>query len=153
MDLLKKADQTFRVVLRAANRINGSTMTEPEFNIQNNYQVQYKFYNKCIMKIDSIYLGTENGGFGDETLAGKIITLSYNGSQINSFDSKSSDQTTVVSIINAPHGNEERNANTDITHLICEITNMFGPIKFIFSETIPDDINYIIAYTLYFYKE
>ena len=153
MELLKKADQTFRVVLRHFNRIAGSTMTEPEFNIQNNYQVQYKFYNKCIMKIDSIYLGTENGGFGDDTLAGKIITLSYNGSQINSFDSKSSDQTTVVSIINTPHGNEERNANTEITHLICEITNMFGPIKFIFSETIPDDIDYIIAYTLYFYKE
>ena len=32
MDLLKKADQTFRVVLRTDNRINGSTLKEPEFN-------------------------------------------------------------------------------------------------------------------------
>jgi hypothetical protein len=43
MDLLKKADKTFRVVLRHSDRINGSTMTEPEFNIENNYQEQYKF--------------------------------------------------------------------------------------------------------------
>ena len=43
MDLLKKADKTFRVVLRQSDRINGSTKTEPEFNIKNNYQEQYKF--------------------------------------------------------------------------------------------------------------
>ena len=46
MDLLKKADQTFRVVLRHFNRIAGSTMTEPEFNIQNNYQYNNVCGNK-----------------------------------------------------------------------------------------------------------
>ena len=49
MDLLKKADKTFRVVLRTDHKINGSTLREPEFNIKHNYQEQYKFYNRCII--------------------------------------------------------------------------------------------------------
>ena len=153
MDLLKKADQTFRVVLRADDKINGSTQTEPEFNIKNNHQVQYKFYNKCIMKIDSIDVSTENGGLRVASLLKKLITLSYNGSQINSFDSKDNDMTSVVSIINTPKGAEDINSNTKITYFASEITNIFGPVRFKFSETIPDNTDYIIAYTLYFYHQ
>ena len=78
MDLLKKADQTFRVVLSAGDRINGSTLTEPEFNIKNNYQEQYKCYNKCIMKLDSIALTSKDFSGIDEQ--NDIITLEYNGS-------------------------------------------------------------------------
>ena len=154
MDLLKKADQTFRVVLRVGDKINGSTATEPEFNIKHNYQVQYKFYNRCIMKIDSIDFSSENGGLGVATLVKKLITLSYNGSQMNSFDTKDNDMTSVVSIINTPKTDaEDINSNTKFTHFTNEITNVFGPVRFQFSETIPANINYIIAYTLYFYKE
>ena len=43
MDSLKKADKTFRVVLRTNQRINGSGLREPEFNIKHNYQEQCNF--------------------------------------------------------------------------------------------------------------
>ena len=106
------------------------------------------------MKIDSIDFPSANDGFGDDSLVGKLITLSYNGSQMNSFDTKDNDMTSVVSIINTPKTDaEDINTNTKFTHFTNEITNVFGPVRFQFSETIPANINYIIAYTLYFYKE
>ena len=157
MDLLKKADQTFRVVLSVGDRINGSTFTEPEFNIKNNYQEQYKFYNRCIMKMDCVTFKRGVNGLGgnivDHILREKVITLSYNGSQSNSFDSLYNDQTSVVSIIETPLSAVASATAAVITHLPCEITNIFGPVKFKFDTSIPPLADYKLAYTLYFYKE
>ena len=154
MDLLKKADKTFRVVLRHSNRIAGSTMTAPEFNIQNNYQEQYKFYNRCIMKVDCVAFARGANGPGSHAdIRDKVMTLSYNGSQSNSFDGSTKDQTTVVSIIITPPGAGVSSPNPEVTNLACEITNIFGLVKFKFDKPIPTNANYTIAYTLYFYKE
>ena len=154
MDLLKKADKTFRVVLRHSDRINGSTITEPEFNIENNYQEQYKFYNRCIMKLDCLAFSKGAGSIGTiNTIQNKVMTLSYNGSQSNSFDGLTKDQTSVVSIIITHGGGGVTVPNAEVTNLACEITNIFGLVKFKFDRPIPTGCAYTIAYTLYFYKE
>ena len=115
MDLLKKADKTFRVVLRHSDRINGSTKTEPEFNISNNYQEQYKFYNRCIMKLDCLAFSRGTGSIGTiNTIQNKVMTLSYNGSQSNSFDGLTKDQTSVVSIIITPSGGGATVPNAEV---------------------------------------
>ena len=154
MDLLKKADKTFRVVLRRDDKLPGSSVTEPEFNIKNNYQEQYKFYNRCIMKVDCVAFARGADGLGSVVaIRDKVMTLSYNGSQSNSFDGLNNDQTSVVSIIITPTGPGASVPNAEVTNLACEITNIFGLVKFKFDQPIPVDCNYIIAYTLYFYKE
>jgi hypothetical protein len=126
------------VVLRHSDRINGSTITEPEFNIENNYQEQYKFYNRCIMKLDCVAFSRGNASLASsEALKNKVMTLSYNGSQSNSFDGLTKDQTSVVSIIITPTSTAASAPNAAATNLACEITNMFGLVKFKFDRTIP----------------
>ena len=106
------------------------------------------------MKLDCLAFSRGDEGLGDdELIQDKVMTLSYNGSQSNSFDSLTKYQTSVVSIIIIPGGPGVNAPNAEVTNLACEITNIFGPVKFKFNEPIPTDTNYIIAYTLYFYKE
>jgi hypothetical protein len=81
------------------------------------------------------------------------MTLSYNGSQSNSFDGLTKDQTSVVSIIITPGGGTTNVPNAEVHNLACEITNIFGLVKFKFDRPIPNATEYTIAYTLYFYKE
>ena len=154
MNLLKKADKTFRVVLRHSDRINDSTLTEPEFNVSNNYQEQYKFYNRCIIKLDCVAFAKGIPGLGSGgSIQNKVMTLSYNGSQSNSFDGLTKDQTSVVSIIITPTGGGGTTPYAEVINLACEITNIFGLVKFKFDRPIPTGSAYTLAYTLYFYKE
>ena len=125
-----------------SDRINGSTKTEPEFNISNNYQEQYKFYNRCIMKLDCLAFSRGTGSIGTiNTIQNKVMTLSYNGSQSNSFDGLTKDQTSVVSIIITPSGAGAIVPNAEVTNLACEITNIFGLVKFKFDRPIPNGTN------------
>lgn len=158
MDLLKKADSFFRVILRERDRINNSTRQEPEFNIKGNYQEQYKFYNRCIMKIDDISVPRTSSGLGQGDTNQETIYVKYNGSQSNSYDSSTDDMTQIVSIITTPFSSDIKAESERQVHLPCEITNIFGPVKFRFDnvdwDTQDNDnvFTYTIAYTLYFYK-
>jgi len=134
MDLLKKADKTFRVVLRTDHKINGSTLREPEFNIKHNYQEQYKFYNRCIMKLDSISIASDD--ISDVPMQNDIITVEYNGSQSNSYDTLTDDQTSLVATIITPSEIEDIGTNTIgvnqivLNYFPVEITNIFGSVRF-----------------------
>ena len=81
------------------------------------------------------------------------MTLSYNGSQSNSFDGLIKYQTSVVSIIITPSGGGGTTPYAEVINLACEITNILGLVKFKFDRPIPTGCAYTIAYTLYFYKE
>ena len=81
------------------------------------------------------------------------MTLAYNGSRSNSFDSLYNDKTSTVSITVTPSGTGVNATAPKYTHLACEIANMFGLVRFKFDQPIQDNVKYTIAYTLYFYKE
>ena len=107
------------------------------------------------MKLDPILIASDD--ISDVPMQNDIITVEYNGSQSNSHDTLTDDQTNLVATIITPSEIEDVGNNTiDVNQIVLnyfpvEITNIFGSVRFKLS--ILPTKQYIIIYTLYFYKE